>query len=79
HLALATEPFAQSAGDGLVKGLQQLKCLPKRVLVDDARLCVVLGPLCASLDIDLKLVRDLPYLEEAVQFLGGMMLGRGAR
>ncbi|MDB6108936.1 MAG: hypothetical protein JWR69_686 [Pedosphaera sp.] len=64
-LSLAPLPFAESAGMGLIEALMAGGSLPGTLLVDDHRLEPILGPLCAALDLRLKLSDELANLAEA--------------
>jgi len=74
HLSLTIEPLEQSAGLGLVNTLLASQSLPKRLWIDDGRLIVVLGPLCEALNIELKLAKELPHLELAMESLANFMM-----
>lgn len=64
-LSLATVPFAESTGTGLVEALVAGGSLPGTILIDDNRLETILGPLCDALNIRLELSEELAALAEA--------------
>jgi DNA-binding protein YbaB len=72
-LTLATIPFAECAGAGLVKTLVNGGFLPGKVLIDDSRLAPILGVLCDVLKMDLVLSADLDALAEAQASLENYM------
>jgi len=73
HLYCAGEPFEQSAGGWLAKFLIERGELPKALFIADPRLLIVLGPFCEALGIDLKLLKELPLLAEAMASLDKFM------
>jgi len=72
-LSLATVPFVQCAGAGLVKTLVNSGSLPGTILIDDNRLEPVLAALCDILNIDLLPSEELAGLAEARASLDNYM------
>jgi len=72
-LSLATIPFAECAGAGLVKTLVNGGFLPGKLLIDDERLVPVLGILCDVLKMDMVLRQELECLAEAKASLDNFM------
>jgi hypothetical protein len=72
-LALATIPYVQCAGRGLVKALVSGGSLPGTILIDDIRLEPILGPLCDILNMDLLLSEELAGLAEAQNSLNNYL------
>jgi hypothetical protein len=72
-LSLATDPFVECAGGGLLKTLVNGGSLPGTLLIDDNRLEPVLGPLCDILNMDLMLSEELAGLAEARDSLNNYM------
>ncbi len=72
-LSLATIPFAECAGAGLVKTLVNGGFLPGTLLINDSRLVPILGVLCDVLKIDLVLSEGLDALAGAQASLENYM------
>jgi hypothetical protein len=72
-LSLASHPFEETVGAGLVKTLLASGALPKTLFIDDKKLEPILVPLCKQLNIELLLSKKLPGLADAQASLSGYM------
>jgi len=72
-LCLATVPFNECVGTGLVKTLIKGGSLPGTILIDDDRLEPILGPLCDIFNMDLLPSEELEGLAEARESLDSFM------
>jgi hypothetical protein len=76
-MALASKPFGEAAGSGVVKAILAGGLLPGTLWIDDNRLEPILGQFCKLLNIKLRLSEELERLAEAEASLEDFMrLGR---
>ena len=72
-LSLASNPFEETVGAGLVKTLLASGALPKTLFIDDNKLEPILVQLCKQLNIELLLSKKLPGLADAQASLSRYM------